>query len=365
MLVALLARGILLSLVATAPTAQPARAAAAFAEREKNAGPYAVETLRIEWHDADRDRTVPAKIYYPGEKAGTDRHEKAAGHEADETFPVIIFSHGLGGTREGYQYLGRQWASHGYVCVHVQHAGSDDSVWRGQANVREQMSRAAKDPRNVINRPRDVSFAIDELTKMQAADGPLHGKLKLDAIGVGGHSFGAFTALAIAGEGGNRAAGGRSFADSRVKAAIAMSAPVPAFRKDFDQVYGKIGIPIMHMTGTADQTSITDTKAADRRIPFDNIDKADQYLIIFAGGDHMIFSGRQPRGRKADKDALFQDLIRMDTTAFWDAYLKNDEQAKAWLQSDGMSKAMGKNAKTESKSPKKEPPQVESTRQTR
>ena len=45
--------------------------------------------------------------------------------------PVIIFSHGLGGSRDGYEYLGRHWASHGYVSVHSTHIGSDTSALKG------------------------------------------------------------------------------------------------------------------------------------------------------------------------------------------------------------------------------------------
>jgi len=74
----------------------------------------AVEIQRTTWHDANRDRDVPVKIYSP--KSGNG------------PFPVIIFSHGLVGSREGYEYLGRHWASRGYVSVHLQHYGSDDDV---------------------------------------------------------------------------------------------------------------------------------------------------------------------------------------------------------------------------------------------
>ena len=75
-----------------------------------------VSVLKLDWHDSARDRHVPAKIYFPKEGAGP--------------FPVVIFSHGLGGSREGYEYLGRHWAGCGYVSVHLQHIGSDDSVWK-------------------------------------------------------------------------------------------------------------------------------------------------------------------------------------------------------------------------------------------
>ena len=64
------------------------------------APPYAADRtmlasdfVRADWHDVARNRDVPAKIYFPTEGAGP--------------FPVIIFSHGLGGTREGYEYLAR------------------------------------------------------------------------------------------------------------------------------------------------------------------------------------------------------------------------------------------------------------------
>ena len=42
--------------------------------------------------------------------------------------PVVLFSHGLGGSREGYGYLGSYWAAHGYVAVHLQHIGSDETM---------------------------------------------------------------------------------------------------------------------------------------------------------------------------------------------------------------------------------------------
>src|SRR2546423_15576637 len=78
-----------------------------FIEYKKSSGPYAVEVIRYDWLDGKRERKVPVKIYFP--KSG------------NAAFPVIIFSHGLGGSREGYEYLGRHWASHGYVSVHLQH----------------------------------------------------------------------------------------------------------------------------------------------------------------------------------------------------------------------------------------------------
>lgn len=307
----------------------------------ERAGPYQVLALRAEWTDEKRDRPVPVKVYYPV--------------DAEDLCPIVVFSHGLGGSREGYAYLGRHWASHGYVCVHLQHEGSDDEVWRGQDDAREEMQRAAKDPRNSINRPIDVSFAIDQLTHLQGQEGPLQGRLDLKRIAVAGHSFGAFTALAVVGEAGTHASGERSLADPRVKAAIPMSAPVPTRQKQYDAIYGRIAVPCMHLTGTLDESPIAFTKAEDRRIPYDHIEKADQYLVTFVGGDHTIFSGRQRRGRQAERDALFQDLIRACTTAFLAAYLKEDAEAEEWLRAGGLAETLGKYAQLEHKHPSTQP----------
>lgn len=311
-------------------------------------GPYEVASLRVEWTDPARERTVPAKIYYPV--------------DGDGLFAIVIFSHGLGGSREGYAYLGRHWASHGYVSVHLEHEGSDAEVWRGQRNAAKELQRAAKDPLNSINRPQDVSFAIDQLARMHAEEaGPLHDLLALERTAIAGHAFGAFTALAIAGEVGTHVSQGHQLADARVKAAIPMSAPVPVRRVEYDKVYGPIAIPCLHLTGTLDETPATFTKADARRIPYDHITQADQYLITLAGGNHAIFAGRLRRGRYAKRDEEFQRLILMSTTAFLDAYLNENPKARTWLQSGGLKAALGTSGRLEFKEPSPQPVEPRAT----
>lgn len=307
--------------------AQPALAQAQ--AYKPDPGPYPVEIARYDWQDHQRNRQVPVKIYYPKDAAGP--------------FPLVVFSHGMGGTREGYEYLGQHWASHGYVSLHLQHKGSDSEVFRGTRDPLGAMRQALLDPRITINRPLDVRFAIDQMQRMNQEDTPLKGRLDLDHIGMAGHSFGGWTTLAVAGQvfvlpGGREV----SLSDSRVKAAIPMSAPVPARKDQLDKAFGSIRIPCFHMTGTLDDSPVGDTKAEERRIPFDHMSGADQYLVIFNDGDHMIFSGRGllpalgpgMNGPRA-KDALFQNLIRQSSLAFWDAYLRNDAPAKSWLAEGG------------------------------
>ena len=80
-------------------------------------GPHTVAEFTAEWTDTRRDREIPVRIYHP--------------KDAEGKLAIVIFSHGLGGSRDGYRYLGTHWAGHGYVSVHLQHKGSDTAVWKG------------------------------------------------------------------------------------------------------------------------------------------------------------------------------------------------------------------------------------------
>jgi len=316
--------------------AQPPAAPSAFG----HPGPHQVVTMTFDWVDTARaGRHVPAKLYVP--------------EHAEDPCPIVVFSHGLGGTRDGYEYLGRHWASHGYVSVHIQHEGSDDSAWRRKGNPLDAMRRAAADPRNALERPKDVRFAIDQLERLNAQTGELKGRLDLARIGMAGHSFGAHTTLWVAGQPMIGPAGLQvSMADPRVKAAIAMSpaAPPRASEAAIRRAFGQIRIPCMHMTGTEDQSVITSTTPEQRRIPYDNCSGSDQYLVTYAGGDHMVYSGR---GRLAvrPRDAEFRRHTLELTTAFWDAYQRDDTAARAWLDGGAAAASLGADGTLEQKHP--------------
>ncbi len=309
-------------------------------------GPHEVQSILLTWEDSARSRSLPIKVYYPAD--GEGRH------------PVIVFSHGLGGSRNGYAYLGRNWASHGYVSVHLQHPGSDDAIWRGSrpSEVMDRLREASRNPRAALDRYLDVRFALDRLVEFdrlpqfEGKPNPLAGRLDLDRIGMAGHSFGALTTLAAVGQlvGMPRA----DYSDARIRAAIPMSAPVPGWRLDLDRDYAGIRVPLMHMTGTLDDSPIGNTRAADRRIPFDRISQAEQYLIIFRDGDHMIFGGRSgmlERFSRRSGDADFHRMICAASLAFWDAYLRESTEARRWLAEGGLQNRLGDLGTLERKSP--------------
>ena len=305
-----------------------------------HAEPTAVATMEEIWRDPARDRAVPVKIYYP---------RTAAAKPEGTTWPVIVFSHGLGGTREAYSYLGEHWARSGYVSVHVQHHGSDAQAVHGQRPL-ENVGRAARDPVAARNRPLDIRFAIDRLTALNdTPDFPLHGRLDLARLGVAGHSYGALTTMAVVGARVPRRGAERPFLDPRIKAAVAMSTPrLP--QGDTDAAFDDIRVPVFHMTGTEDVLSgegfpadagalIDHTKVDDRRRPFDHTRQAVAYLLTFSGGDHMVFSNR--RSPPAPHDREFQALVCSGSTTFFDAWLKGDSRSKEWLEHGGFAKVLG------------------------
>jgi predicted dienelactone hydrolase len=284
-------------------------------------GPRKVETFKADWHDVTRNRDIPILICYPGD-LGKD----------SEKLPVIVFSHGLGGSREGYTAYGQHWASYGYVVIFPQHHGSDTAVI---GHGMYQMLMGKGDAQAFIDRVHDVHFVIDQIEAMNAGklDGkeyqPFQGTLDLSKIGMSGHSFGAITTEAVVGEKFLGDPDGK-IVDHRIKAGIAMSG-AGSKMLDQDTAFGSISIPVFYLTGTDDKMGLS--KPADRRIAFDHSKSPDTFLVTFAGANHMTFSPRQSVIPQPQKEK-YQNWIRQSTTAFWDAYLKGDENARRWLTQD-------------------------------
>jgi predicted dienelactone hydrolase len=308
---------------------------AAYAE---GTGPSAVGTIEATWQDAARKRDVPVLICYPKESSAT-------GTSAAK-YPVIVFSHGLGGTRDTYSAYGMHWASYGYVVIFPQHHGSDSAViGHGMA----EMLMGKNDLQPFLDRVGDVHFVLDQVALMNAGKlegtqyAPLKGRMDLSKIGMSGHSFGAVTTQAIVGEKYSVPAADK-FVDPRVTAGIAMSGSASSGRNQ-DKAFGSIKIPMFYLTGTADKAGLMGP--ADRRVPFDHSTFPATYLLTFDGANHMTFGPRQRLNANAANER-FQSFIRQSTTAFWDAYLKGDAAAKTWFTTE-LPKELGAVGKFEQK----------------
>jgi predicted dienelactone hydrolase len=216
---------------------------------------------------------------------------------------VVVFSHGLGSSRYGYGYLGRALAARGYVSVHPTHrepkgdaAVADPEVWRA--------------------RPRAVSSVIDALPELGL-------QLDLDRLGVAGHSYGAFTALACAGarlriglepgEPGELV----DLSEPRARAFVALSPPGNGTRGLGPWSWATVTRPVLCITGTRDQGP-QDRPYTWRLESHEAIAAAGKELLVLEGAEHETFAGGLP-GRRADPEQLA--AIEHATLDFFDRHL--------------------------------------------
>ncbi|HET9870243.1 MAG TPA: acetylhydrolase [bacterium] len=287
--------------------------------------------------DPSRHRRVPLTVYYP---VGQGRWP----------FPVIVFSHGAGGSKDGYAYLGRYWASHGYVVIHPTHFGSDASLLRRHRpfyNLRA-IKKMVTTPRNFIDRPQDISFVLDHLAQVEGMDPELDGLFDLKRVGVAGHSFGAYTTLAVAGAVVSlKGQKPRSFRDPRPLAFIALSPQGDEPGVFEGNAWAGIRRPFLVMTGTEDK-GLGGQPASWRQQPYGGMPPTgNKDQIVITGADHMNFAGVGLNGKV--RDGAKNEYIQKATLTFWDAYLKGDLTAQRDVQSGYFPKVDGVEAAVQEK----------------
>ena len=278
----------------------------------------AIESITCEVKDAARKRTLPIRVYLP---------------KADKAAPVVLFSHGLGGSCDNNPYLGNHWAGRGYVVVFIQHPGSDEKVWMEAPALRRMaaMKQAASFD-NFLLRAEDVPAVIDQLEKYNLTEThKLKGRMDLDHIGMSGHSFGANTTQCVSGQ---AFAGARvSFLEPRIDASLMMSPNAPAMG-DPSEAFAPIRIPCLLMTGTEDGSPIGNTTPADRLKVFPHLTQAPAWQVVFDKATHMDFGERSLRGQVKSGTRYHRCILAL-STAFWDTHLKGDKAAAAWLNGEG------------------------------
>lgn len=276
--------------------------------------------------DEARDgRVVPWKLYHPENPDG-------------EMLPLVVWSHGLGGSRDGAGFLARHIAAHGYYVLHIQHPGTDSSLWEGKPGHPWDVIRNTHIPREAtLARFRDVPFVLDRFQDYAAQNPKIAGGVDFNRIGMSGHSFGAMTTQVMAGQLFPAQDGTLlDLRDTRFRAGILYS-PVPVrhlTERTDAEIYGPIAIPLFHMTGTEDESPVEGFGADLRQIIFE-YGAGPAYLLELAGGDHMVYVGS--RGKLADnpKRGEHETIIKAGALAFWDAFLKDYAAARDWLDHGG------------------------------
>ena len=265
-------------------------------------------------------REIPLKIYFPSSK---------------KPAPVILLSHGLGGSRETGVYLGKQWANAGYVVVAMQHVGSDESIWKDTPTLLRKLAlKKAASLKTYLARAKDVPATLDRLEKWNKQSGHLlERRLNMKRIGLAGHSYGALTTQALAGQSFGHL--GSHYVDKRIDAAFAMSPSIP-MKGDADTAFASISIPMLLMTGTNDQNFISKASPESRQgvftalKPLNKKSQTRHYQLVLKNGEHSAFSDRSLPG-EGKRNPNHHHAIQIISTAFWDSVLQEKPSASLWL----------------------------------
>lgn len=145
------------------------------------AGPHVVTEASFEAKDAARDRLFPCQAWFPATSAGGER-------------PLVVFSHYSGGSRTASSFLCTHLASHGYVVAAMDHSevvAPELAPRQGETSG----ERSARVNAVIESRVPDVRFLLNHLLggSERAIDGV---RIDQGLVGLVGHSFGGWTALA-------------------------------------------------------------------------------------------------------------------------------------------------------------------------
>lgn len=309
-------------------------------------GPFTWEKQSFTFRNPDRTTDSPIDVYLPAVKNSGQ-------------IPVVIISHGLGSDRSTFAYLAEHLASYGFAVLMPLHIGTDT----------EQMARIMSghgkplNPDNFLNRPLDITHALDAVEAKYANDPVWQGRLNLSKVGLFGQSFGAYTAVASAGADLELTAFAEKCAnkdsdfflnmslflqcravelpeqsyrlrDERVQAILAVN-PLTSgvFNKE---TMGAINIPTMIVSGTMDTTT---PALPEQIIPYTWLTTPDKYLLLVRPGTHFTFIGG---GEESGAVPVPPQLIGppppagfpyMQTmaTAFFQTYIADDQKYQSYL----------------------------------
>ena len=248
----------------------------------------------------------------------------------DGKWPLIVFSHGSGGTRVGYVFFTEFMASHGYIVMAADHIGNSRYTLVNGKVV------AAGGPRgqaSAADRPKDVSFLIDMMTRMNnGADSRFAGRVDLDKIAAAGMSFGGSTTENVVER------------EKRVKAGVMLAPGGPTGDRT------NFSTPIFMMIGTEDNTLHAAGNARNRA--YYEASKGPHYLVEIKDAGHYTFTsvdqynpeygngiGHGKRVNTApDQDVTFlppdqsHKLINAYALAFFGVYVRGESGYQAFLK---------------------------------
>ena len=290
--------------------------------------------------DNARGKDLPIRVRAPEPTA-----------EAPGPFPLVVFSHGMGGSSSAFGLLSEHLAAHGYVVIHPTHA---DSVRLGtRTEQRQRALQLLRDPRgatqsvDLVGRVGDVKFVLDALDEIEAElERP--GLIDRERIGMAGHSAGAMTTQVLGGMrfGRRGRAIGGVLAEPRFDAFAVISGQGTTRGTLTEDSWKSVDRPWLVVAGSEDVSAASNETPESRRHPFDHA-PADgtKYLMFMEGATHSSYQGKGPGaaldGKLPDNPEWIVETTNTGVLAFFDAYVKGDGAALRWLSGGAFAERSG------------------------
>ncbi len=200
----------------------------------------------------------PVVLSAPGR--GEDLQVRVSAPATGRELPLIVFSHGFGGSLDGYAPLVDFWAARGFVVIQPTHLDS------------RTLNITPDDPRSPEIwrfRVEDLKRILNQLDRIEAAVPGLDGRLDRSRIAAVGHSWGGQTASTLLGARVLDSDGvpGEDMSDSRIKAGVLLSttgkggadlSPFAAEHFPFmSPSFADMSTPALVVAGDRDQSALT------------------------------------------------------------------------------------------------------------
>ncbi len=336
----------------------------------------AVRSQAIEWNEADRSWHF--ELLLPEHADGA---------------PLVVYLPGLGEDQRSGERWTRAWAQAGYAVMSIQPLAEDEQSWSSddaRSGNFEAVARHGFSDTTMRRRLQALNGALAQLGRRAAAGDELLRTVDLSRVAVAGFDLGAYSAMVVAGQRLDGTDPPVLFLP--VRAVIALSPFPDDSAAGHGERFSAISGPIMNITGAQDVDVYGLVESANLRSePFKLMPPGDKYLVSLAVGSHRLIGGADPspgaaepskgrssarsnpgdepsprRGQKrastptssganpaVDSDdasardpsvqvnvarselltrqALSSASVRIVTTAFLDAYLRGDPEARFWL----------------------------------
>lgn len=267
---------------------------------------YQVGRRTISFVDPARDgRMLAVDLWYPAAPSdaepsiyevfpGVAFAGAAAQHNVpalDGQFPLILLSHGRTGMRISYSLVCEALAARGAVVVSSEHPGDTLFDWL--------TGTQSDDRTNEVNRVADAHLVLNALLAGDpSVPADVMSAVDHDRVALAGHSYGAYTAFAVA-------AGSRGVAPhSSVRAIVGFQAYT---RSMSDALFARVNVPTLLIVSEQDQVTPA-TVDADR--PWALLAGEPTWRLDLAGAGHQAISDIALYAELADHVVDLPDLVR-------------------------------------------------------